>query len=240
MKSQQEPHIQKTGTNIKVGYPVSGMCHSSNISTREGIEEFGGGARAIGPPRQGGGGSSDPPRGGNISAQPTRTPETTPSETGTDTTIAVGGKCNDYISQEYRHKGFDPFRVLEGQGFQPVVAEKLMVRVWIEERSAKRCIAEIRERLGFDYRVEWVYKAFKKDRVINYLKECLRDKEVAGEITKEKWIREAREYEDGTKTGTKATVFWHKLVGQAMGYMQPDIQVQQNTQVNFTQADGSA
>ena len=61
-----------------------------------------------------------------------------------------------------------------------------------------------------------------------------------GSMTKERWVKETMEYRDGRRFADENTRFFHKLIGQANGFLEDkSVGTQVNMQINFKQSDGT-
>lgn len=87
----------------------------------------------------------------------------------------------------------------------------------------------------------------KLEKILNYpdtqkyLDRRLKELGLTNTITKDVWLMQAMEYRDGKKNSDENTRFFHKLIGQAKGYLEEGQHVNQtNISIDFRQSDGQS
>jgi len=78
-----------------------------------------------------------------------------------------------------------------------------------------------------------------RDKVKEYMLERLEEKRYMNGWSKERWIKVMTEHLQGVNRLKKGDEYAMKLVGDALGYTNGDVQVNLQVPINFTQADGS-
>lgn len=129
--------------------------------------------------------------------------------------------------------------------------EKLACDTYVKTQSWSACAKAIRDQYGIPTKPETVKRWVERNlHVQGYLARKLLDVGYFNNWTRERWIRaveahaqgmEIMEFEDGQVFKfDKGAHFRLKLLGDALGYTQEQAKagLQNNIQINFTQADG--
>jgi len=94
----------------------------------------------------------------------------------------------------------------------------------------------------YDYQI----KKKRLDKVLSlrdakkYFEIRLKELGMKGSMTKERWVKETMEHRDGRRFADENTRFFHKLIGQANGFLEDkSVGTQVNMQINFKQSDGT-
>lgn len=98
---------------------------------------------------------------------------------------------------------------------------------------------KLREKYKVGIRREKLMKILNYADTQKYLDKRLRELGLMDTMTKEMWLKESLDYRDGRKVSDENTRFFHKLIGQAKGYLVENPTMNQtNISIDFRQSDG--
>lgn len=119
--------------------------------------------------------------------------------------------------------------------------ERVLCNTYVETGSLYACMKKYKMFTRRGTTDKAIKRYLSITHVREYLVQLLKDRGITKGMTRERWIREAQEYRDGRKPSNGSTNFMHKLIGQACGYLTPDMQItiENKQNIEFTQADGS-
>jgi hypothetical protein len=122
--------------------------------------------------------------------------------------------------------------------------EELVCETWlVTNGNLEACARAVREKFGGKMSSFAVRKWMERVNVRGYLAERLKDKGVmnlySGMGGKDRWVREAIEMRDGVKKTSVISPSMHKMIGQALGYLDgQSMNFNAPTQINVYQANG--
>lgn len=142
------------------------------------------------------------------------------------------------IASNARNKMPVIFDFKNGNSILLSLREKLICDSWLRTHSYKMVCEEYNKVIGKPTSYGVVKKYLEKPHVQVYLKNRLNDMGFLNGWTKEKWIKECTLCGQDKSRGHAGTMFYLKLIGQALGYLGGMTLNADNMQINILQGNG--
>ena len=143
--------------------------------------------------------------------------------------LKVGSKDN-YSSYDYKR----------GVVIQLSKRERVLADSWKRSFNYYECVRVLKDELGVVIDPMTARRWLGRVHVQDWMKEEMRQEAMSRGLTRAKWVADGLEFQ-----GMEGRVGFHKLVawkelGRACGFYEENSLMQNNVQINITQADGRA
>ena len=151
---------------------------------------------------------------------------------------AISTVSHETMADSARNKMPVIFDTRTGANILLSIREKVICDAWLQTQSYKKVCDEYEKVIGKKTQYGVIKRYLEKMHVQVYLKNRLNDLGYLNGWTKEKWIKECTLCGQDRGRGHSGTMFYLKLIGQALGYLGGNVFNADNMQINFTQANG--